>query len=632
MSLLAVAVGLAGLAVGTPAVVSAHVDSPGTAVVRSAATSQDVVSLSPTRILDTRTGLGAPGPVSAGSPVDLLVVGAGGVPGSGVDSVVLNVTATAASQATFVTVWPAGEVQPTASVSNVVPNQAFANLVVAKVGAQGRVSLANGLGTVHLIADVVGWVPSGSGMVSLTPARILDTRNATGVPAAGRVGAGGVVEVAVTGVGGVPSSGVAGVWLNVTATGASGPTFVTAWPTGEPRPTASVLNVSGSAAVPNLVFARAGTGGAVSLYNDTNDVHLIADVVAYVRLGASVEAVSPDRIVDTRSGLGARAGRVGAGETLSVPVVGVSDVPEVGVIGVVANVTAVAPSATSFLTAWPTGDPQPVASTLNTQPGVTVANLALLPVGDRGAVSFYNDAGDLHLLVDVVGYLIDPDLLPNPAEVVSYSASASAYAGAGHVEPPDIRRSREEEIVWNLEADVDGERREQTTFYELVDGDGEDPSVETTIGLYEPPVGLDPAFALSAQSGPALAEALVYLELDVSAERNGMVIDTLTGGNSTASTPSDDPEERSIRATYHATAGINVTISEPMRLTVSRRCPLAGTDFRVFGAAVADSDGCIDPVVLQPGDYGFVVESRSSDAEHISSSFLDLVFTLRPAD
>ena len=53
----------------------------------------------------------------------------------------------------------------------------------------------------------------------LTPARVLDTRSAVGRPGTAKVPAGGTVALDVTGVGGVPASGVSAVILNVTVTG-----------------------------------------------------------------------------------------------------------------------------------------------------------------------------------------------------------------------------------------------------------------------------------------------------------------------------------------------------------------------------------------------------------------------------
>ena len=62
----------------------------------------------PHRLLDTRTGLGAPlAPLGAGGEIGLTVVGSAGVPTSA-RAVVLNVTATNATADTFITSYPSG--------------------------------------------------------------------------------------------------------------------------------------------------------------------------------------------------------------------------------------------------------------------------------------------------------------------------------------------------------------------------------------------------------------------------------------------------------------------------------------------------------------------------------------------
>jgi len=78
---------------------------------------------------------------------------------------VLNVTATDAVSAGYLTVWPKGEGRPVASSLNFVPGQPVANAVVAKVGADGKVSFWNSndspaMGPVNVLVDVVGWFPT----------------------------------------------------------------------------------------------------------------------------------------------------------------------------------------------------------------------------------------------------------------------------------------------------------------------------------------------------------------------------------------------------------------------------------------------------------------------------------------
>jgi hypothetical protein len=118
-----------------------------------------------------------------------------------------------------------------------------------------------------------------AGVVPVVPVRLLDTRDGTGAPA-GKVAAGGVVELTVTGgVSGVADDALA-VVLNVTATEVDGPGYVTVWPCGFERPTASNLNVSAGVTVPNLVIAKVGVGGKVCLYS-LSGTHLLADLNAW---------------------------------------------------------------------------------------------------------------------------------------------------------------------------------------------------------------------------------------------------------------------------------------------------------------------------------------------------------------
>jgi hypothetical protein len=78
----------------------------------------------------------------------------------------------------------------------------------------------------------------------------------------------------------MPSNATA-VVLNVTATETTAPSFLTVWPAGEARPTASNLNWVAGQTVPNLVTAKLGQGGRLSIYNLAGTVDVIADVAGY---------------------------------------------------------------------------------------------------------------------------------------------------------------------------------------------------------------------------------------------------------------------------------------------------------------------------------------------------------------
>jgi hypothetical protein len=120
--------------------------------------------LTPARLLDTRPGAttidgssAGEGLRPAGSITELTVAGRGGVPADAA-AVVVNVTATEAQGDGYVTVWPCGQAQPNASNLNFRAGATIPNLVIAPVGANGKICLYTRSAT-HLLADVTGTFP-----------------------------------------------------------------------------------------------------------------------------------------------------------------------------------------------------------------------------------------------------------------------------------------------------------------------------------------------------------------------------------------------------------------------------------------------------------------------------------------
>jgi uncharacterized delta-60 repeat protein len=372
-------------------------------------------ALAPARILDTRTGNGAPvARVGPQSSMRLQVTGRGGVPAVGVSAVVMNLTVTEPSEATFVTAWPAGTPRPLTSNINVSAGQTLPNLVTVATGSGGAVDLYNFLGSAHLIADVAGWFgpgaePGGARYHPVSPSRLLDTRDGNGAPGAAPVGPGATLDLQVTGRGGVPAAGVSAVVMNVTAVSPTSGTFITASPAGQARPLASNLNLVANQTAPNLVVVAVGAGGRVSLYNLAGSVHLVADVAGWYgdgteAGGARFHAFTPARILDTRYGNGAPAAPVRSSAPLALQVTGRGGVPAVDVSAVVLSIAVTEPTTGTHLTVWPYGDTMPLASNLNFGPGQTVANLVMVGVGLGGRVNIAIGGGATHVVVDVAGW------------------------------------------------------------------------------------------------------------------------------------------------------------------------------------------------------------------------------------
>ena len=248
--------------------------------------------------------------VSPALPLRVKMTGRNGVPASGVGAVSLNVTVTSPDGGGFVTVYPCGG-RPDASNLNFVAGQTVPNAVIAPVSAEGEVCFFSDSKT-HLIADVNGYFPAGSGFTPSSPARLFDTRvgAAQGLRSVNKAKIGGAVElrVKVTDLPGyVPASGVSAVSLNVTVTGPEAGGYVTVYPCGG-RPDASNLNFVAGQTVPNAVIAPVSPAGEVCFFSDA-PTDLIADVNGYFPAGNGFVGVTPLRVFDTRAGSaqGARA-------------------------------------------------------------------------------------------------------------------------------------------------------------------------------------------------------------------------------------------------------------------------------------------------------------------------------------
>ena len=192
-------------------------------------------SVAPVRVLDTRTGNGAPrAAVGAGRTLAVKVTGLAGVPAAGVAAVVVNVTVTQPTAGGYITAWADGAARPGTSNLDFSAGQSVPNLAVVPVGADGDIALFNGSpGTVQLIVDVTGYyragIPTAAGALgSVAPARVLDTRTGNGAPQV-PVGGGRTIAVKVTGLAGVPAAGVAAVVVNVTVTQPTAGGYITAW-------------------------------------------------------------------------------------------------------------------------------------------------------------------------------------------------------------------------------------------------------------------------------------------------------------------------------------------------------------------------------------------------------------------
>lgn len=269
-------------------------------------------------------------------------------------------------------------------------------VVVAMVGALLGADPARAGAAQIDTASATGAAP---GFVSLTPARLLDTRSGQGA-AKGPLGAGSTTTLRVTGQGGVPSTGVAAVVLNVTVTSPAAGGWLTAWPAGAARPNTSNLNFVAHQTGANQVIMKVGTGGVVDLYSSTG-TQLFVDVSGYYPSGAAYTPLVPSRLMDTRRD----STHPTKDSTTEVTVTGRAGVPDTGVAAVVLNVTAIPRAGGGWLTLYPAGVARPNASIVNYAPHQRTAGMSIAKVGAGGRVEVYSSQS-ADLLVDVVGWVL----------------------------------------------------------------------------------------------------------------------------------------------------------------------------------------------------------------------------------
>ncbi|MFF5176348.1 hypothetical protein ACFY3U_27525 [Micromonospora sp. NPDC000089] len=259
----------------------------------------------------------------------------------------------------------------------------------------------------------------------VAPARLMDTRSGLGAAKA-KIGADRKVDLQVAGRGGVPADGVAAVVLNVTVTGPTANSFLTVYPAGEAKPTASSVNFAKGWLGSNNVTVKLGAAGRVSVYNRFGTTDVVVDVVGFYAGAATIPGrgdggqyqwFEPFRLFDTRT---TGKGPLPAGATLNG---WINFRPEVfgdfnsHVRALVLNITAVGPQRAGFLTAWSGVGAKPVASTVNYGAGKVVPNLAYVQTvpcaaggcgGATGAPRYtIFSSATSHVVVDLVGVIDD---------------------------------------------------------------------------------------------------------------------------------------------------------------------------------------------------------------------------------
>ena len=377
------------------------------------------VSVSPSRILDTRSGTGLSGKFLSGTARTFAVTGVGGVPARAV-AVTGNLTVTNQTSDGFVALAPVANNNPRTSTLNFPVGDTRANGVTVPLSGAGTLSATYmgsvGGATTDLIFDVTGYfVPNATGatFVPITPARILDTRSGTGL--SGKLFSGTARTFTVTGVGGVPAGAVA-VTGNLTVTNQASPGFVALTLVANNNPATSTINFPVADNRANGVTIAVSGGGTLSATymgaaGPSATTDLLFDVTGYFvpnATGAIYVSMTPSRILDTRDGIGL-SGKSTSGVARTFGVRGPSTA-----VAVTGNLTVTNQTSAGFVALTPDPTNNPTTSTINFPVGDNRANgttvrLSSADVANDLAATSMGAAGPsatTDLIFDDTGYFV----------------------------------------------------------------------------------------------------------------------------------------------------------------------------------------------------------------------------------
>jgi hypothetical protein len=382
----------------------------------------------PVRLLDTRTGNGFSGKLSAGTPAGIPIANRGGVPWCAT-AVTGNLTVTNPTAGWAVYLGPTAMAAPTSSTINFVKGQTVANSLTVELnsttGYLWATYISTAGNTTDLVFDVTGYYGCFTDLTYFPmamPARVLDTRANNGY--AGKLTANMPVTFPVAGVAGVPL-GADAVTGNLTVTDASSGWAVYLGATPQANPSSSTINFAGGSTVANGVTVGLSGGGNLSatfISTPGQTADLVFDVTGYYTDSSRGEyyvPIAPVRILDSR----VTGPLLYANFPQAIQVTGMQGIPTWGVGAVTGNLTVTDETNGWAMYAGPTPQVNPATSNINFVTGQIVANGMTSglhgadpwPAGEVGYlnVTYISTAGNTtNAVFDATGYFINESIIP----------------------------------------------------------------------------------------------------------------------------------------------------------------------------------------------------------------------------
>jgi hypothetical protein len=250
---------------------------------------------------------------------------------------------------------------------------------------------------------------TGTTFAPVDPVRMLDTRSGVGL--IGKFNANTARLLTVAGRLGIPNDAVA-ITGNVTVVGQTNPGYVSITPTLNNNPSTSALNFPKGDTRANNITSPLSSGKLSIVYRALTGAKtdILLDVTGYFVdsvSGATYKAVTPARVLDSRSGTGI-TGPIATHSVKKFNVVGHGGIPA-GATAVTGNLTVVGQNSAGYVTLGPTVTDNPNTSTINFPMGDNRANGITVRLAGDGSLSlvWIAAAGKTsNFLFDVTGYYL----------------------------------------------------------------------------------------------------------------------------------------------------------------------------------------------------------------------------------
>lgn len=334
--------------------------------------------------------------------IDVQVAGKAWTPSTGLGTVALNVSAKGTVGGTLAIYSPDDAEPITTSLSYGTTSYAT-NLVMSKVGANGKIKLVNkGTASTNVYLDLHGYTVTAAGISTATTASIYVPVAPVRILTDITIPAYGNYEMQPLGLGGVPASGVRAVSATISALSTTTST-IRVYAAGEWWPDDAALDLEPNKPSSNYVIGEIGTGGKVNVHNFGGaPVKISVDVSGYF---------ANDSTAAERSGIyGLKPNRLAA--NVSIPANedyvlaprGQGDVPPTLVGAVGFEVTATGAS-NGALEIRPSDQPATGLPTLSYGAGTPANRFTLTNLGADGTVIVHNSGTSPAMVsVDTIAY------------------------------------------------------------------------------------------------------------------------------------------------------------------------------------------------------------------------------------